>query len=33
LRRSVIDPSLAARELDWRARTTLAAALARTWDA
>jgi UDP-glucose 4-epimerase len=33
LRHSVIDPSRAARELDWRARTTLAAGLATTWDA
>jgi UDP-glucose 4-epimerase len=33
LRHSVIDPSLAARELDWRARTTLAAGLPRAWDA
>jgi UDP-glucose 4-epimerase len=33
LRHSVIDSSRAARELDWRARTTLAAGLARTWDA
>src|SRR5436309_139561 len=33
LRRSVIDPSRAARELDWRARTTLGAGLAKTWAA
>jgi UDP-glucose 4-epimerase len=33
LRHSVIDPSRAARELDWRARTTLAAGLAKTWEA
>jgi UDP-glucose 4-epimerase len=32
LRHSVIDPSRAARELDWRARTTLVAGLAETWD-
>ncbi len=32
LRHSVIDPSRAARELDWRARTTLAAGLAETGD-
>jgi UDP-glucose 4-epimerase len=33
LRHSVIDPSRAARELDWCARTMLAAGLAKTWDA
>jgi UDP-glucose 4-epimerase len=33
LRHSLINPSRAARELDWRARTTLAAGLAKTWDA
>jgi UDP-glucose 4-epimerase len=33
LRHSVIDPSRAARELDWHARTSLAAGLAKTWDA
>jgi UDP-glucose 4-epimerase len=33
LQHSVIDPSRAARELDWRARTPLAAGLAKTWDA
>ena len=32
LRHSVVDPSRAARELGWRARTTLAAGLAKTWD-
>lgn len=31
LRRSVIDPSRAARELDWRTETTLAAGLFSTW--
>jgi UDP-glucose 4-epimerase len=31
LRHSLIDPSRAARELDWRVRTTLAAGLAETW--
>ena len=30
---SVIDPSRAARELHWRAETTLAAGLANTWRA
>jgi UDP-glucose 4-epimerase len=33
LRHSVIDSSLAARELDWRAETTLAVGLANTWKA
>lgn len=33
LRHSVIDPGLAARELDWHAETTLAAGLANTWKA
>jgi len=33
LRRSVIDSSRAARELDWRAETTLAVGLANTWNA
>lgn len=33
LRNSVIDPSRAARELDWRAERTLAAGLAETWSA
>ena len=32
LRDSVIDPSRAARELGWRARTTLREGLAHTWD-
>jgi UDP-glucose 4-epimerase len=32
LRHSVLDPSLAERELGWRAATTLADGLARTWD-
>ena len=32
LRRSVLDASLAERELGWRAETTLADGLARTWD-
>jgi len=31
LRHSIIDPSRAARELEWRPRTTLAAGLAETW--
>jgi UDP-glucose 4-epimerase len=33
LRNSVIDPSRAARELDWRAERSLAAGLAETWSA
>ena len=33
LRNSVIDPSRAARELDWRPERTLAAGLAETWSA
>jgi UDP-glucose 4-epimerase len=33
LRNSVIDPSRAARELDWRAEKTLAAGLTETWSA
>jgi UDP-glucose 4-epimerase len=33
LRHSVIDPSRAARELDWRPETTLAAGIAGTWNA
>jgi UDP-glucose 4-epimerase len=33
LRHSVIDPSRAADELDWRAETALAAGLANTWSA
>lgn len=33
LRHSVIDPSRAARELDWRAETALAAGIADTWSA
>jgi UDP-glucose 4-epimerase len=33
LRHSVLDPSLAARELAWHAQTTLADGLARTWAA
>jgi UDP-glucose 4-epimerase len=33
LRHSVIDASRAARELDWRAETTLAVGLANTWNA
>ena len=33
LQHSVIDPSRAARDLDWRARTPLAAGLAATWAA
>jgi UDP-glucose 4-epimerase len=33
LRHSVIDSSRAARDLGWRAETTLAAGLAKTWDA
>jgi UDP-glucose 4-epimerase len=33
LRRSVIDPSRAARDLDWRTETTLAAGIAETWNA
>jgi len=33
LRHSVIDPSRAARELDWRTETTLAAGIAETWAA
>jgi UDP-glucose 4-epimerase len=32
LRRSVLDPSRAGRELGWRAETTLAEGIARTWD-
>ncbi len=32
LRHSVVDASLAARELGWRAETSLAEGLARTWD-
>jgi UDP-glucose 4-epimerase len=33
LEHSVLDPSLAARELGWRAETMLAAGLASTWNA
>jgi UDP-glucose 4-epimerase len=33
LRHSVLDPTLAARELDWSAETTLAAGLGKTWAA
>jgi UDP-glucose 4-epimerase len=33
LHRSVIDPSRAARELDWRTETTLATGIAETWSA
>jgi UDP-glucose 4-epimerase len=32
LRHSVLDPSRAGRELGWRAETTVAAGIARTWD-
>jgi UDP-glucose 4-epimerase len=33
LRHSVIDPSRAARDLDWRTETALAAGIAETWNA
>jgi nucleoside-diphosphate-sugar epimerase len=33
LRHSVLDASLAARELDWTAETALAAGLGKTWAA